>query len=139
MRLAAIPGVEVYSLMGSDCNRIGVATFNLADVPYATLAAALSAEYGIGVRHGCFCAHPLMFELLQVAPVDSASMRETILHGGDVVAPGAVRASLGFGSTADDVERLLEAVGSIASNGLGWTYTSSDCGNNAYPTPDPRF
>ena len=33
--------------------------------PYDLLAAVLSAEYGIGIRHGCFCAHPLMMRLLK--------------------------------------------------------------------------
>ena len=28
-------------------------------VPHALVAARLSAEHGIGVRHGCFCAHPI--------------------------------------------------------------------------------
>ena len=33
-------------------------------LPRAVLAAILSAEHAIGVRHGCFCAHPLMTRLL---------------------------------------------------------------------------
>ncbi len=136
--LAAIPGVEIYSLWGPDSDRIGVATFNLEGVPYATLAAALSAEYGIGVRHGCFCAHPLMFELLRVDRAEAIGMRDAMRHGGEVAVPGAVRASLGFGSTADDVERFLAAVGTIASDGLGWNYVTTDGGKNAQPDPDPR-
>lgn len=136
--LADIPGVQIYSLWGPDSERIGVATFNLAGVPYATLAAALSAEHGIGVRHGCFCAHPMMFELLQVGDDTAHGMLDALRAGNDVEAPGAVRASLGFGSTIGDVERLLAAVRSIATDGLGWSYTSSDCGKNARPVPDPR-
>ncbi len=136
--LMSIPGVEIYSLWGPGSERIGVATFNLVGVPYATLAAALSAEYGIGVRHGCFCAHPMMFELLRVDEDSTRTMLDAIRRGNEMEAPGAVRASLGFGSTDDDVDRLLAAVSSIASDGLGWTYTSSDCGKNAKPVPDPR-
>ena len=35
-----------------------VASFVVDDVPHALVAARLSAEDAIGVRHGCFCAHP---------------------------------------------------------------------------------
>ena len=33
---------------------------------HALVAARLSAEFGIGVRHGCFCAHPYLIRLLGV-------------------------------------------------------------------------
>ena len=33
-------------------------------VDHALVAARLSAEWGIGVRHGCFCAHPYLIRLL---------------------------------------------------------------------------
>jgi selenocysteine lyase/cysteine desulfurase len=35
-----------------------VATFTVEGVPHALVAARLAAEEGIGVRYGCFCAHP---------------------------------------------------------------------------------
>ena len=41
-----------------------IATFVVEGVPHALVAARLSAEYGIGVRHGCFCAHPYLIRLL---------------------------------------------------------------------------
>ena len=47
-------------------DRVGVATFNLDGYRDPLLAAILSAEHAIGVRHGCFCAHPLMTHLLGV-------------------------------------------------------------------------
>ena len=40
-------------------------------VPHALVAARLSAEYGIGVRHGCFCAHPYLLRLLGLAAAQS--------------------------------------------------------------------
>lgn len=72
-RLAAIPGVRCHRLWTAAQLRIGVLTFTLRGIGYARLAAALSAEHGIGVRHGCFCAHPLVSRLLgRQHPCDGA-------------------------------------------------------------------
>ena len=65
-RLAGVEGFEHYRVWPADHPRVGLLTFNLLGVPYDLLAAVLSAEYGIGIRHGCFCAHPLMMRLLRV-------------------------------------------------------------------------
>ena len=47
-------------------DRVGVASFTLARLPAtASSPPALSDEFAIGVRHGCFCAHPLLTRLLQ--------------------------------------------------------------------------
>ena len=68
---------------------MGVASFNVPGYRADLVAAYLSAEHGIGVRGGKFCAHPLLqrFGL------------------GDV---GAVRASIGLGTSSDDVDAILE-------------------------------
>src|SRR5207248_3100403 len=64
--VAAVPSTQLYHLWPTGHPRIGVLPFNLRGVSYAKLAAVLSAEHGIGVRHGCFCAHPLMTHLLGI-------------------------------------------------------------------------
>jgi hypothetical protein len=48
----------------------------------------------------------------------------------------AVRASIGVGTGADDIERLLHAVERIARSGTSWDYVE----RNGYvlPDPDPR-
>ena len=38
--------------------------FTVDGVPHALVAARLAAEDAIGVRHGCFCAHPYLIRLL---------------------------------------------------------------------------
>src|SRR5204863_3745031 len=53
--LAALDGVRV---LGAPSTRLPMAPFVVDGVPHALVAARLSAEFGIGVRHGCFCAHP---------------------------------------------------------------------------------
>ena len=113
--LDAIEGVRTYELWGRGHDRVGVVSFNLAGLNPALLAAALAAEHGIGVRDGAFCAHPLMD------------------HFG---ALRAVRASIGVGTTQDDIDRLLRAVAQIARDGVAWTYAGSD--GSVVPDPDPR-
>jgi len=136
--LAQIPGVRQYSLWGDDHPRIGVCTFNMRGLGYAEVAAALSAEHGIGVRHGCFCAHPLMTRLLGVDDNQSERIRADLRAGLSPAVPGAVRASIGLGTTTFDVARIVEAVTDIAQAGPAWSYRSSPDGTDCRPNPDPR-
>ncbi|MEP7017050.1 MAG: aminotransferase class V-fold PLP-dependent enzyme, partial [Actinomycetota bacterium] len=62
--LAAIEGVTTYSIFGPEHERVGVATFTVDGLDSSLVSAALSAEYGIGVRDGKFCAHLLVDTLL---------------------------------------------------------------------------
>ena len=67
-----------------------LATFVVEDVPHGLVAARLSAEFGIGVRHGCFCAHPYIVRLLGLDKADVARFREAALHRRRELLPGAV-------------------------------------------------
>ncbi len=137
-RLLALPGVVTYRLWRADHPRIGVLPFNLATVGYGTLAAALSAEYGIGVRHGCFCAHPLMIKLLQIDEGRDRRLREDLRRGQPTALPGAVRASVGLGSTTADLDGFVDAMTELSVAGPRWTYRISPDGADAMPDPDPR-
>ncbi|GAA3105994.1 hypothetical protein GCM10020254_59850 [Streptomyces goshikiensis] len=66
--LAEVPAVRVLSLFGDDAPRVGVISFVVDGWNSSHFAAALSAEYGIGVRDGLFCAHPLVRTLLGSEP-----------------------------------------------------------------------
>lgn len=112
--LAAIPGVRVARIW-DDRDRIAVATFQVEGYSASHVAGYLAAEHGIGVRDGRFCAHPLMSRLGMVE---------------------AVRASLGVGSTAADVERLLSALAVLVTAGPSWRYDVVD--GQHQPVPDPR-
>ena len=69
------------------------------------------------MRDGRFCAHPLV-DRLTTEP------------------EGAVRASLGVGTTVEDVDRLAAALTDLVTRGPGWTYAVLD--GRWTPTPDPR-
>ena len=122
--LAAIDGVRPLRLWpgSADQERIGVVSFTVDGWPAQHVAQYLSAEHGIGVRDGRFCAHPL---LARLAPAS--------------VAPdgAAVRASLGLGSRAADVDRLVGALGALLAQGPSWAYAGAADGYG--PRPDPRL
>lgn len=115
--LARIPGVRVARIWSDSAEPAGIAAFTVAGLPAHLVAAALSAEHGIGVRDGKFCAHPLLDRL--------------------GLADGAVRASVGVHSRAEDVERLLAAVARLAHHGPAAAYESDPAGYT-FPVEDPR-
>ena len=112
--LRAIDGVTVLGPPpGTDT--LAVASFVVAGMHHTLVAARLSAEFGIGVRHGCFCAHPYLIRLLGVGQADFTQAREAVRRGDRSGIPGAVRASCGLGTSSDDVAALLEALAALAA------------------------
>ncbi|QAY63780.1 aminotransferase class V-fold PLP-dependent enzyme [Xylanimonas allomyrinae] len=95
--LEAIERVRVVRAWDDAVDPVGVVTFTVVGYDPGLVATYLSAEHGIGVRDGRFCAHPLLGRL-----------------GFDA---GAVRASVGVGTPGSDVERLLAAVRALVADG----------------------
>ena len=114
--LAAIPGVRLLG-PGLEAETLPVAAFTIDGVPHALAAARLAAEDAIGVRHGCFCAHPYLMRLLGHTREDVHRYRDQVRRGDRSAMPGAVRASAGINTTEQDVTRLLTAVARIAGGG----------------------
>ena len=112
--LDVIPGVDTWSIFGEDHERVAVLAFTIERFDSSLVSAILSAEYGIGVRDGKFCAHILVDELLEDP-------------WGDVPAT-AVRVSLGLANTVEHVDRLVAAVAELAANGPARRYTRTDEG-----------
>jgi len=107
--LAAMPGVRLLG-PGPDDPALPVATFTVDGMHHALVAARLSAEFGIGVRHGCFCAHPYLLRLLGLDAGEVADYRAAVLRRDRRAVPGAVRASAGVSTSAADVDALLAAM-----------------------------
>jgi selenocysteine lyase/cysteine desulfurase len=106
--------IERVRLLGDMPDPLPVASFVVEGVSHALVAARLSAEHGIGVRHGCFCAHPYLVRLLHLGSEEVAAYRAAVRRGDRSQLPGAVRASAGLSTTAEDISRLLDAVARIA-------------------------
>lgn len=118
--LADLDGVDVLRIWADDSagveDTVGIVAFAVEGFEPGEVAAYLSAEHGIGVRDGRFCAHPLLAKLG---------------HRG-----GAVRASIGLGSTAADVNRLILAIEALRTCGPNWGYVKSD--GHWAPSPETR-
>jgi selenocysteine lyase/cysteine desulfurase len=123
--LAEVPEVRVLSLFGDDAPRVGVISFVVEGWNSSHFAAALSAEYGIGVRDGLFCAHPLVRTLLGSDPQTQGEC------GAPEAAPGekslnAIRVSFGAGTPDEHVERFVRAVRELVRDGAKWNYRTQD-------------
>ncbi|MCU1574162.1 MAG: Cysteine desulfurase [Micrococcaceae bacterium] len=100
--LIQLPGVTVHTLFQDAANypgtgTIGVVNFSIAGYDAGLAAAYLSAEHGVGVRDGRFCAHPLLRRL--------------------GLPSGSLRASFGVGSRRDDADRLVAGVAALLETG----------------------
>ncbi|MBF6179122.1 aminotransferase class V-fold PLP-dependent enzyme [Nocardia otitidiscaviarum] len=113
--LKTVPGVRFLRIWRDSTDAVGIVAFTLDGFEPGRVAAYLSAEHGIGVRDGRFCAHPLLAKL-----------------GVD----GALRASIGLGTTSADVDRLVDAVAALVERGPGWEYACTDGHWN--PVPETR-
>ncbi|MEU9148219.1 aminotransferase class V-fold PLP-dependent enzyme [Streptomyces sp. NPDC048349] len=123
--LAEVPAVRVLSLFGDDAPRVGVISFVVDGWNSSHFAAALSAEYGIGVRDGLFCAHPLVRTLLGSEPQAQGEC------GAPEAAPGerslnAIRVSFGAGTPDEHVERFVRAVRELVADGAKWQYRTEE-------------
>ena len=112
--LRAIPGVRVLG-PGPDHDLLPLATFVVDGLSHALVAARLSAEFAIGVRHGCFCAHPYLIRLLGLGHDDLERFRAAARHHDRRSLPGAVRASAGVSTHAGDLDRFLAAVQTVVT------------------------
>lgn len=137
-RLGGVDGFRHYRVWPADHPRVGLMTFSLGDMPYDLLAAVLSAEHGIGIRHGCFCAHPLMMRLLKVDDTEAHRLIDETRAGHHPRLPGAARMSLGLASTRADVDALADALAAIVADGPRWTYAVNPETGEHEPDPDPR-
>ncbi|GAB3131517.1 aminotransferase class V-fold PLP-dependent enzyme [Tsukamurella serpentis] len=96
--LQAIDGVRTYRIWQDSTERVGIVAFTVDGYSPRQVAEHLSAAHGIGVRDGKFCAHPV---------VDRLGCYD-----------GAVRASLGLGTTDKDVHRLVRALEDLSARNV---------------------
>ncbi|TQL67684.1 selenocysteine lyase/cysteine desulfurase [Nocardioides albertanoniae] len=113
--LTALDGVDVIRLWPAEAEPeaigraveelaepVGVVTFTVRGIEPGRVAAYLSAEHGLGVRDGRFCAQPLLKRL--------------------GLSAGAVRASIGVGTSVADVDRLIAGVRSLLAGDVTGDY-----------------
>jgi cysteine desulfurase/selenocysteine lyase len=115
-QLKKIRGIKIYGSPDPEIvkNRLGVISFNLEGMPHALTAAILNYEGGIGVRNGCFCAHPYIKQLLGLSPEESKRIEKLIIEGDRSELPGAVRASFGMYNTRQEIDQFIETLTNIS-------------------------
>jgi cysteine desulfurase/selenocysteine lyase len=123
-RLDRIPGVTVLggAETSSAAPRLGLASFLVDGLHHGLVAAALSHEWGIAVRNGCFCANPYVFHLLNMDREAVDAVEGEVTSGRRKALPGAVRASLAPYNTTEELDRFVEAVTHVARGRLKATY-----------------
>ncbi|MCK4894178.1 MAG: aminotransferase class V-fold PLP-dependent enzyme [Calditrichia bacterium] len=97
-------------------NRLGVIAFNVEGMPHALTAAILNYEGGIGVRNGCFCAHPYIKLLMGMDDDQARIIEEQILQGDRSDLPGAVRASFGMYNNTQEIDHFINVLTKIVSD-----------------------
>lgn len=144
-RLREVPGIRVFGETdpAKSDQRVGVIPFNIEGVHHYLVAAVLGYEGGVGVRSGCFCAHPYVVHLLQLPESERNAWKSRVLRGDKTDMPGLVRASLGCYSNTDDVDRMVEMLNRVARGEYQGTYEvhapSGDYVPKEYEEPLPRF
>jgi hypothetical protein len=119
--LAAVPGLTELQLFDEEGGRTGTVGFVLEGIEPGWLAAVLSAEYGIGVRDGAFCAHIATQRL--VGRTGSGGRQ-------------ALRVSLGLRHHRRARRPACDGAAADRREGITWTYARPD--GRWGPVPDPR-
>jgi selenocysteine lyase/cysteine desulfurase len=123
-RMLAVPGLSVHgpaATSGSNA-QLGVIPFTIAGIDHGLIAAVLGYEHGVGVRSGCFCAHPYIAQLLHLDRSASATWVEQATHGDKRGAPGMVRISFGCYNDRCDVDRAVHALERVAAGEFAAEY-----------------
>src|SRR5258706_7911293 len=122
--LSEIPGVTVLGGAGSpdEPERLGLASFVIDGVHHGLAAAALSHEWGVAVRNGCFCANPYVFHLLNMSKAEVQEVEGEVAEDRRTALPGRVRASLAPYKHEAEVQGFANAVRHVARGQLKTRY-----------------
>jgi selenocysteine lyase/cysteine desulfurase len=99
-RVRGAAEVTLFRTPGEEPERVGIVSMKLSGHDPARVAQRLAGQFGIGVRAGQFCAHPLVRRL-------SGGSGNA---GGECGEGGLLRASFGLGTTSEDIDSLLTAL-----------------------------
>jgi selenocysteine lyase/cysteine desulfurase len=129
--LAKVPGLTVHgpTTTASQATKVGVIPFTVEGLDHALVAAILGYEHGIGVRSGCFCAHPYVGDLLGFDRATALAWFDRVGRGDKRDSPGMVRISFGCYSDTDDVDRVVRGLEQIVAGHIAGDYQCDDDGS----------
>jgi cysteine desulfurase / selenocysteine lyase len=141
-RLKDVPGIRIYGDTSPEQakDRLGVIPFQIEGVSHFLAAAILGHEFGVGVRSGCFCAHPYILRLLGLNDTEAHAVRERIESGDRSNMPGLIRASFGLYNTLEEIDILADALTQISQGSYHGKYVQ-DRASGEYKPQDwqPEF
>ena len=116
-RLGRVPGLTVHgpTETSGPTGKLGVIPFTIAGIDHGLVGAVLGYEHGVGVRSGCFCAHPYIAHLLQLDRADAMAWVELARDGDKRGAPGMVRISFGCYNDMSDVDVAVSGLEQLAA------------------------
>jgi len=141
-RFASIPSLRLYgdANPANAASRLGVIPLQLEGISHFKVAAVLGYEFGIGVRSGCFCAHPYILHLLGLTHEEARQVRAQMLTGDKSDMPGLIRASFGLYNSFEDVDALAEALTRIQRGDYQGQYTQNSATGEYRPAGwEPDF
>lgn len=102
-------------------DRLAILSFYIDGLHYNAAVKMLNDRFGVQTRGGCSCAGTYGHYLLNVAPEYSSSITDQISAGDCSSKPGWVRMSLHPTTTNEEIQRLVEAIKSVAKNHREWS------------------
>jgi cysteine desulfurase / selenocysteine lyase len=130
-RLTQVRGLNVYGPTDTvgEAAKVGVIPFTVDGLEHGLVAAVLGYEHGIGVRSGCFCAHPYIAHLLDLDHPAAMAWVDRVRQGDKRGAPGMVRISFGCYNDRCDVDRAIDALEQIIAGDISGSYRADNDGS----------
>lgn len=140
-KFSAIHGLRLYGSTDPAhvTERVGVIPLELENLSHGKVAAILSFEGGVGVRDGCFCAHPYVLRLMHITEEEFREHQERVRHHDRSDLPGLVRVSFGCYNDFSDVDRAAEMFERITCGDYRGKYVVDKAHGTYFPQGfDPR-
>lgn len=119
-QIHAEPRIHLAGIDNPDSPRLScrgpVFSFEVQDIPYNLVARLLALQGGVGVRTGCFCAHPIVKHLMGINKFRQRLADigiELLPRFTAKVVPGYVRVSFGLENTLQDAVHLMQTLKTI--------------------------
>lgn len=141
-KLNQIEGIYIYGDNNPEraSERLGVIPFNLREITHFLVSAVLGYEFGIGIRNGCFCAHPYVLHLMDITQEKSREVRQKIISGDRSDMPGFLRASFGLYNSYTEVDTLFDALQQIQAGEFTGEYLQDRSTGDYSPRGwEPKF
>ena len=112
--MSTIPNIKIYGITDPDSkefeNKVGVIPFSIKGMLPKRVANELAIYGGIGVRHGCHCAHIIVKRIIGIPPKLEQFQRLIQILVPGIRLPGVVRISFGIENSKKDIDTLIDSL-----------------------------